>query len=266
MNKKIYLSLTILLISLAVFLLLQMSRPKNLSGEEETGSGVVQKKTENIKEAYENKTQQKVDIIDNSKSVVIIDVPFISQAPGGNWDETVFQDGCEEASVIMAMKWVYGQKITKEGAEEEIRKISEFEDGLFPKAIDISADDTVKLVKEYYNFSNIEIKKNINANEIKNELKKGNVVLVPAYGRALKNPYYTAGGPTTHMLVVIGWDENRKEFITNDPGTKRGEKYRYGEKVLFDAIWQYPTGQKHADVPDFKDFEKVMIIFAKGNN
>jgi hypothetical protein len=34
----------------------------------------------------------------------------------------------------------------------------------------------------------------------------------------------------------------KKEFITNDPGTKRGFHYRYNEKVLYNAIRNYPTG------------------------
>jgi len=34
------------------------------------------------------------------------------------------------------------------------------------------------------------------------------------------------------MIVIRGFDPATKEFITNDPGTKRGEFYRYDIDLL----------------------------------
>ena len=58
------------------------------------------------------------------------------------------------------------------------------------------------------------------------------------------------------MLVVTGYDAEKKEFITNDPGTRKGAGYRYPEQVLFDAIREYPTG-KHVPITINR---KAMII------
>ena len=83
--------------------------------------------------------------------------------------------------------------------------------------------------------------------------------MVPAFGQALKNPNFAKPGPITHMLVVVGYDEKTKEFITNDPGTKRGQNYRYNENVLFDAVWAYPAGKIHPDPPK-NTSQKVMLV------
>ena len=48
------------------------------------------------------------------------------------------------------------------------------------------------------------------------------------------------------MLVLIGYDENN--FITNDPGTRRGEKYKYPQERVVNAIHDW-TGTKETIPP-----------------
>ena len=55
------------------------------------------------------------------------DVPFVSQAPFGEWSDTRMQDGCEEASTLMAVRWVEERSITKSEAKEEIIAMSEYQ-------------------------------------------------------------------------------------------------------------------------------------------
>jgi len=170
-------------------------------------------------------------------------VPFTPQAPFGNWKDQRFQDGCEEASVLMAIRWVRGQSLTREEAKKEILKIADWEQKKYKNYRDTSASDTAKrLLNEYYGYKNYEVKNNITLAQIISEVKKNNLVIVPTNGQKLKNPYFTRPGPDRHMLVIIGYDNVKKQFITNDPGTKHGEGYRYNEKILFDAIRDYPTG------------------------
>ena len=69
----------------------------------------------------------------------------------------------------------------------------------------------------------------------------------------LKNPYYTQPGPERHKVVIIGYDPDNKEFITNDPGTRRGADYVYDGALLWDAIHDWNGG----DVPQGA---KVMIV------
>ncbi len=213
---------------------------------------------DNIKEKIELESENKEEVIEEKD--VLFDVPFTSQAPFGNWSDPKKQDGCEEAVAIMAVAWARGENLTPKIADGEISKISEFELSEYGHFHDTSANDTAeRIFKEYLKYDNIEIRYDIGKNDIKRELYKGNIVIVPTNGQLLGNPYYTPPGPTTHMLVVKGYDVGTKEFITNDPGTRRGESFRYNEDVLEKALFDYPTGS-HEKVEEIRT---AMIIVRK---
>ncbi len=196
-------------------------------------------------------------------ALAILPVPFTSQAPLAQWSDSRQQDGCEEAGAVMAMSWVGGQKtISKEEAKKAIVTISDFELKKYGEYRDVALSDLRKWVfVDYFKHDEkkVWVVENISLADIKKELTKGNLVLVPTDGRLLKNPYFTAPGPERHLLVIKGYDKTKKEFITNDPGTKRGENYRYKEAVLFKAIRAYPTGY-HLPI---KKIEKKMLVVEK---
>ena len=81
---------------------------------------------------------------------------------------------------------------------------------------------------------------------IKEELSKDNIFIIPVAGRELDNPYFRIPGPFYHVLVIIGYDDNKKEFITHDPGTRRGEEFHYSYEILWNAIHDFPG--KKADI------------------
>ena len=178
-----------------------------------------------------------------SPNQILLDVPFTPQAPFAEWSNPKLSNGCEEASALMAMSWVRGADITPEKARQEIISISDYEESNYGIYLDTSAKDTVDWIfKGYYKYQNVELYYDISIEDIKNQLKKGNLVIVPANGQEMHNPYYTQPGPLRHKLVIIGYDPDSKEFITNDPGTRLGKQYRYPEQVLFNAIHDYLTG------------------------
>jgi len=78
-------------------------------------------------------------------------------------------------------------------------------------------------------------------------------------GQKLKNPFFTPPGPLEHMIVIIGYDYQTNEFITNDSGTKHGQNYRYKENILFEALRDYPTGNHKPII----DIQKNIIIVQK---
>jgi hypothetical protein len=191
-------------------------------------------------------------------------VPFVVQAPLSNWDDFVFQNACEEASIIMSMGWVKGiQKISPAEAVKEIETIVAFEDRTFGYNTDANLKDVERIFKENLNHQNVRILENVNLDSLLSELQKGNLIIAPVIGRALGNPYFTSPGPIAHMLVITGYDPAAKEFITNDPGTKRGENYRYQENVLFNALWEYPAGKDNPPMPDVRQIKKSVIIVGK---
>lgn len=226
---------------------------------------------ENIGSSSEEILAEKVAAEDNNASTtapiadaikdVLMDVPFTPQAPFGEWSNPVYQDGCEEATMLMAVRWAKGgSALTKEEAKSEILKIAEYQKNKYGEYRDTSAEDTVaRIIKGYFNYDQAEVKRNITIDDIIKELMKGNLVITPMNGRELDNPHYTGEGPERHMLVIRGYDTKTKEFITNDAGTRLGEKYRYKEEVLYNAIRDYLTGY-HLMI---EKEEKVMIVVKK---
>lgn len=173
---------------------------------------------------------------------IVLDVPFTAQAPFGNWADARQDYGCEEAAILMAMYWVYGKDLPLDKAEKEIVAISDFEQENYGDFHDTSTLDTLKVLKAYFKYENAFAKFDIGIEDIKTELASGNIVIVPLDGTKVDNPYYTPPGPAKHKVVIRGYDDDTQEFITNDPGTKRGEGYRYNYQILENAIVDYPTG------------------------
>jgi hypothetical protein len=190
-------------------------------------------------------------------------VAFMVQAPFGNWKDPIFQNACEEDSMIMAMSWINGiETILAEEAQKQIKNIVDFENKKFGYNTDTDINDMQIIFRDFFHYSSIDVRENINLSDIINEIQKGNIVLVPAFGQALKNPNYRAPGPVAHMLVIIGYDPDTKKFTTNDSGTKHGKGYLYPENVLFEAIWQYPSGAKTPKTP-LGTRKKGMLVVIK---
>lgn len=196
----------------------------------------------------------------NLSKEIIQKVPFSAQAPYGGWKDQRQEDGCEEMSSLLAIKWAKNQKLTKEEALKEVLTISNWEQKKYGEYRDISSSDTLKwIINDYFGYKKAALKKAATLNDIINELKKGNIIISPMNGQLLHNPYYSAPGPLHHMIVIIGYNEQKKVFITNDPGTKRGESYRYNINTLYKAINDYPTGYHKEN----KTIQKNIIIISK---
>ncbi len=194
-------------------------------------------------------------------STQLLEVPFTSQAPFGEWSDPRHQDGCEEAAVLMATSWVRGRPtLSREEAKKEILALSSWQSENYGEYRDTSAADTFnRLLKNYYQYQTGEIKEVTSPEDIVAELAKGHVIITPMNGRALENPHFTAPGPERHMVLVKGYDLTTNEFITNDPGIRQGEGYRYPFSVFFAAIRDYRTGY-HLPIIDSP---KPMIIVKK---
>lgn len=196
----------------------------------------------------------------SKQSVLISGVPFSTQAPYGDWADQRQENGCEETSALMAVKWARGENLNKEEALKQILGASNYIDDKYGESRDSSAQDTISwIINDYFNYDKVKLAKGITINDIILELKNGNLVIVPADGIRLNNPHFKAPGPPRHMLVIRGYDSATKEFITNDPGTRYGELYRYNELTLFESIRDYPSGYHET----INKIEKNMIIVSK---
>jgi hypothetical protein len=185
-------------------------------------------------------------------SYQIIGFSFQSQAPLGNWD-TLHEEACEEASLILVKYWETGKSLSAQTMEAEIQKMIAWENqNGYPK--DLTAAQEVNLAKSYYNLENVMSSYDVSIDSIKKEIAQNHPVVVPAAGRLLGNPYFTSPGPVYHMLVIIGYDNNN--FIVEDVGTRRGDHYRYNQTVLLGAIHEW-----NGNPDSINSGRKAMIVF-----
>lgn len=174
-------------------------------------------------------------------------VPFAPQAPFGHWEDQRMQDGCEEMSSIMAVKWAGGEELTYEQARDLLIDISGYEDEYYGSNKDTSAEDTLeRIIEGYFSYHNATILEAKDVQVIKDVLAHGGIVLAPMAGKKLHNPYFSGEGPLKHMLVIIGYDVQKEQFIVNDPGTKRGKDFVYDANTIMSALYNYPTTGKEA--------------------
>ena len=235
--------------------------------EEKNEIAVSQESSGNEKEtAVENVSLEPVVVNDVEEKGLtkkeIGQVPFQVQAPGGKWSEPLFQNGCEEASMIMAARWVKNEgELDADAMAKEMRRLAAAEERIYGHAVDTSVEDTCKTLKQVFDVENAQIIKLETIRDISEQLDKGNLIVVNAFGRALGNPNFTSPGPITHMLVIIGYDPQKKQIITNDPGTRNGRGYHYDENIFWKALWNYPTSKQHPEPPkNFGGPVKAIVV------
>ena len=155
----------------------------------------------------------------------------------------------------MAISYVKGDPVTRRSGNQEILDMVKFQVEEYGGHFDLNAEQIAKLIKDYYKYDMIEVRYDIQIDDIKRELAKGNVVIAPMAGRLLGNPYYTPPGPAYHNMLFKGYDDRTDEFIANDAGTKRGRNYRYKYEVAYGAIHDWTGNEKTID-----QGEKVMVV------
>lgn len=194
-------------------------------------------------------------------SVSISGVPFIAQAPLAEWNDIRQQEGCEEASVLMSMGWVYNQGYRPAEARNEIISMAAAQTALYGTHHDTSARDTMeRLFKQYFQYGNVEVHDHATVDDIVTHLKEGKLVLAAVNGKTLHNPYFRQPAPDRHMIVVHGYDAATDEFITHEPGTRNGENYRYSYDVMRESLRDYASG-RYAPIPE--PYRTAIITVAK---
>lgn len=171
-----------------------------------------------------------------------LNVPFTPQAPTGNWDQ-LHNEACEEASAIMAAAYFSGDtraKIPAAEVENQLTALTNWEQDYFGYSLDTTTEETAETIRLFYHLE-ASVVNNYTEKDIKDALNDNKVVIIPVNGRKIGNPYYRQPGPIYHMLVVRGYTAT--QIITNDPGTKNGENYRYSFATLKNAAadWDHTT-------------------------
>jgi len=180
-----------------------------------------------------------------------LDVPFTSQAPTANWEQP-YQDACEEASVLMVDYYYQNKKMPDQVIVEfTLFDMVEWQKKHWLGHRNLSMYELAKYVEVITDYET-EVVEKLTIEKITEFLDRGLPVIVPANGKKLANPHFSNGGPEYHMLVIKGYLEEEGKFITNDPGTRRGENYLYSYANMMESIADWDkkrsntTGSKKA--------------------
>lgn len=177
----------------------------------------------------------------------LIKVPFIPQAPEKNWDQP-WQDACEEAAILTVKYYYSNQNPSTEQIISDYNEIFNKEISLgFSHDLNLAQMATVSaqmfnLKSEIISYPTIEV--------IKSYLNRNLPIIAPANGKILyrENKHFKSGGPWYHNLVILGYDDNRQQFIVHDVGTQFGANYHYSYNTLIDSLHDFPDSNRKEDI------------------
>ncbi len=177
------------------------------------------------------KTDQKPQI----SAQKTINVPYTAQAPTSDWVEP-WANACEETSIYMVNSFYQGEAITTETAVKNIKEIFAIKNAEFKVNKDESLETMAALVQKMNLPWSTKIVNNPTVQDLKVELSKNHPIIVPVFMPSLWTSTFKGNGPDYHVLVLIGYDDKKGEFITNDPGTSDGQNRRYPYQKFVNAI------------------------------
>ncbi len=163
-----------------------------------------------------------------------IKMQFFPQAPYADWNMP-YQEACEEASVLLAANSLKKLNLDLKSFDTELLKIVEWEIGRFGDYKHTDIRQTEIMINEYFNLRT-RIHKDPSYDDIASIITKGNLIIAPFAGKVLGNPYFLNGGPRYHMLVIKGFNKEKKTIITHDVGTRRGSDFVYEWDALNNAL------------------------------
>lgn len=215
-------------------------------------------------EKIENKINGTVNKIENVKENIVpeptkilesglpdqhlIKAAFVQQAPEKNWDEP-WQDACEEASLITVDYFYKNIKsITTIENRDAILKMIDFENKQGFTS-DLYISQMVTVAEKYLGYQT-KIIENPTIEDLEKYLVQNIPVVVTANGKTLykENKHFNSGGPYYHSLVILGYDDNKKQFIVHDVGTKAGAYFKYSYNLLMESIHDFPQSGKKEDI------------------
>lgn len=192
--------------------------------------------------------------------VINKNVPFLVQAPFADWQDPMQQDACEEASMIMIDAWVKNYELPKKDGLDKITKLSRYIDKIYGSSKDSSIEEIKEILGDYFKIEKTQLYYDTNLEEIKGLLKEGKVLIVGVNGQTIGNEHFSGIGPLNHMVVLIGYDEETRNFLAHDPGTRHGKEYRYPYENFVESIRNYKSS---AEISDRNEQRKVVLAIAK---
>ncbi len=185
-------------------------------------------------------------------------MPFTSQAPYGKWHEP-WKNACEEASIAM-VDFFYAKKIftTPAIAAAHIEHIFSLKEFITGKSLDETADMMATIINTYLPWEAVVVSAPT-LEDMLNELDHGRPIILPAYGTALANSYFLSDQLDYHVLVLSGYNAQKKTFIAQEPGTSRGLDFEYSFDTIMTAMHDF-IPEKTATSPQVALFTRPIAM------
>ena len=172
---------------------------------------------------------------------VLLQVPFTTQAPLGNWAQR--QHTCEEANLTMlAAYWQRDPSVVIDpsAADATISALMSWQVQQWGSKDDLSDTRLGELAKKYYGFGYMIVPND--AKVIRQHLAAGRPLIAGVRTHGLGNSNYPGyishfeeqGWSVSHYVLVIGYDGDG--VWLNDPGITRGRGYHISWAQLTHAI------------------------------
>lgn len=186
-------------------------------------------------------------IVDSLPNKHLIKTFFVPQSPERNWSQP-WQDACEEAS-LLTLKYFYSSKFpTLEQILSDYRQLFDYENSN-KWGHDVNLSQMAQISSELFALKS-EIINNPDLKTIKKYLILDIPVIITANGKILfkENKHFKSGGPWYHSLVILGFDDSKKQFIVHDVGTQFGAYFSYSYQLLLESIHDWPITNKKEDI------------------
>lgn len=193
-----------------------------------------------------------------------LNVPFTVQAPDADWRQP-WQDACEETAIAMVDFFYANKTFTTETAKTEILKILDIKNKYIGESLDENADTVVEIINDFLPWEAY-IKENPTIEDIKTQIDNGYPVILPAHGKYLYNPHFKNGGPDYHSLVISGYDDDKQQFITQEPGTRWGLDFRYSYGTIENAMHDFLPGLQTKNGRKVAVFTRPQITDSANND
>jgi len=176
-----------------------------------------------------------------------ISTAFIPQAPQKDWQQP-WQDACEEAALLTVDYYYQKQSPSVPDLLSRYQQLFEYESSR-DYTHDVNLEQMSSIASDFLGYQP-QIINNPGLDDIKNYLVKDIPVIVPANGKTLfrENKHFKNGGPWYHNLVILGYDDQARQFIVHDVGTQFGAYFRYSYDLLLSAIHDFPPSGNKEDI------------------
>lgn len=182
---------------------------------------------------------------------VSLAVPYVNEAPDGNWTGP-WKNACEEAAIVMVERFYKGQTaVTVADAKAALRRLFAVQDDRWGSNANSDAARTAEIANSLSLFKATVVTEPT-LEDIKKELaaKRPVITLHKGFDLGNKNIPFLPTGSSYHVLVLIGYDEVSQEFITHDDGDeKAGKGRRYPYSTVMNSMHDYNYKTNLTDGP-----------------